>query len=114
MADFNFYEKVYVVVRQIPSGRVTSFGAIAQFLGSKGSSRMVGYALGVSGNAWPPVPAHRVLNRTGLLTGKRSFDHQNLMQQMLESEGVQVEDDQVINFKNIFWDPMEEIISSEL
>ncbi|MGV8877462.1 MAG: MGMT family protein [Sphingobacteriaceae bacterium] len=110
MSKLNFYERVYEVVRQIPAGRVTSYGAIAAFLGTKGASRVVGYAMGASGTAWPPVPAHRVLNRSGMLTGKASFDHQDLMQQMLVSEGVLVKDDQVMNFKNIFWDPAIEII----
>lgn len=109
MSHLNFYERVYEVVRQIPAGRVTSYGAIAAFLGTKGSSRVVGYAMGASGTAWPPVPAHRVLNRNGVLTGKANFDHRDLMQQMLESEGVLVKADQVMNFKKIFWEPGIEI-----
>lgn len=109
MENDNFYEKVYWVVRQIPAGRVTSYGTIAEFLGTKGSSRMVGYAMGNSFNIFPPVPAHRVVNRIGLLTGKHRFGSPDLMQQMLESEGVLVEKDRVQNFQNVFWDPAQEL-----
>jgi len=108
MTDHNFFERVYVVARMIPIGRVTSFGAIAAYLGTKGSSRMVGYALQVSHKAWPPVPAHRVVNRNGLLTGKFHFGS-NLMEELLESEGIKVKDDQVQDFKNFFWDPAIEL-----
>ena len=104
MKDDNFYDKVYQVVRLIPAGRVTSYGAIANYLGTKGSARMVGYAMLACGKAIPPVPAHRVVNRQGLLTAKLHFGG-NLMEQLLASEGVRVEDDQVTDFKNIFWDP---------
>lgn len=109
MENDSFYEKVYWVVRQIPAGRITSYGAIAEFLGTKGSSRMVGYAMGNSIKIFPPVPAHRVVNRIGLLTGKQRFGSPNLMQQLLESEGVLVDDDQVQNFKTLFWDPAQEL-----
>ncbi|MGI4020665.1 MAG: MGMT family protein [Janthinobacterium lividum] len=109
MESDSFYEKVYWVVRQIPTGRVTSYGAIAEFLGTKGSSRMVGYAMGNSIKIFPPVPAHRVVNRIGLLTGKQRFGSPDLMQQMLESEGIVVEDDQIKNFKKLFWDPAQEL-----
>ncbi len=105
----NFFERVYEVVRQIPPGRVTSYGAIAEFLGTKGSSRMVGYAMNACGTAWPPVPAHRVVNRRGLLTGKRSFSSPQLMQQLLESEGVKIENDKVVDFKSLFWQPGAEL-----
>ena len=105
----SFYEKVYDVVRQIPTGRVTSYGAVAAYLGTKGSSRMVGYAMHGAGNVFPPVPAHRVVSSKGLLTGKFYFDTPDLMQQLLENEGVEVEDDQVVNFKNVFWDPAVEL-----
>lgn len=105
----NFFEKVYEVVRLIPAGRVTSYGAIAEYLGTKGSSRMVGYAMNACGTAYPPVPAHRVVNRQGLLTGKRSFATPLLMQQLLESEGVEVENDKVKNFKKLFWQPSIEL-----
>jgi len=108
MPDINFYERVFDVVRQIPPGRVTSYGAIASYLGTKGSSRMVGYAMQACGNANPPVPAHRVLNRQGLLTGKFHFGGDR-MQQMLESEGIIVKDDQVQNFKELIWDPAVEL-----
>src|SRR5471030_2769507 len=108
MADYNFYDSVYQVARLIPKGRVTSYGAIAAYLGTKGSSRMVGYAMLASGKASPPVPAHRVVNRQGLLTAKFHFGG-NLMEQLLESEGVKVIDDQVQDFKTHFWDPAVEL-----
>jgi methylated-DNA-protein-cysteine methyltransferase-like protein len=108
MDDINFFDKVYQVARLIPPGRVTSYGAIASYLGTKGSSRVVGYAMGASGAAYPPVPAHRVVNRQGLLTAKRSFGGE-LMAQLLESEGVNVADDHVQDFKKVFWDPAVEL-----
>jgi len=108
MKDDNFFDRVYQVVRLIPTGRVTSYGAIANYLGTKGSSRMVGYAMLACGKAIPPVPAHRVVNRQGLLTAKFHFGG-NLMEQLLESEGVKVEDDQVQDFKTVFWDPSVEL-----
>ena len=108
MPDYNFYDSVYDVARLIPKGRVTSYGAIAAYLGTKESSRMVGYAMQAAGRAHPPVPAHRVVNRQGLLTAKFHFGG-DLMAQLLESEGVKVVDDQVQDFKNIFWDPSLEL-----
>jgi methylated-DNA-protein-cysteine methyltransferase-like protein len=108
MDDINFFDKVYQVARLIPPGRVTSYGAIAAYLGTKGSSRMVGYAMQACGKALPPVPAHRVVNRQGLLTAKFHFGG-DLMQQLLESEGVNVIDNQVQDFKNLFWDPSVEL-----
>ncbi len=108
MDDINFFDKVYQVARLIPKGRVTSYGAIASYLGTKGSSRVVGYAMQAAGRANPPVPAHRVVNRQGLLTAKFHFGG-NTMQEMLESEGVKVIDDQVQDFKTYFWDPMIEL-----
>ena len=108
MDDINFFDKVYQVARLIPKGRVTSYGAIANYLGTKGSSRMVGYAMQAAGTAKPPVPTHRVVNRQGLLTAKQHFGG-NLMAQLLESEGVKVENDQVQDFKTIFWDPYIEL-----
>jgi methylated-DNA-protein-cysteine methyltransferase-like protein len=108
MDDINFFDKVYQVARLIPVGRVTSYGAIAAYLGTKGSSRMVGYAMQAAGSAQPKVPAHRVVNRQGLLTAKFHFGG-NLMAELLESEGVQVVEDQVQNFKGVFWDPMIEL-----
>ena len=109
MEDINFFDKVYQVARLIPAGRVTSYGAIASYLGTKGSSRMVGYAMQAAGGAQPPVPAHRVVNRQGLLTAKQHFGG-DLMQRLLESEGVKVENDQVQDFKNVFWDPEVELM----
>ncbi|HXJ99440.1 MAG TPA: MGMT family protein [Gelidibacter sp.] len=105
--SLNFYEKVYEVARQIPFGRVTSYGAIARFLGAAKSARMVGYAL--IGSVSKNVPAHRVVNRKGLLTGKFHFEGTNLMQQLLESEGIEVKDNQVQDFDKVFWDPGEEL-----
>lgn len=101
----SFYEQVYQVVRLIPRGRVCSYGAIASFLGSKGSARMVGYAMNASHTAYPPVPAHRVVNRNGMLTGKFHFGSPGLMEQLLENEGIEVQNDRVLDFKEIFWDP---------
>ena len=103
----SFYERVYEVVRQVPYGRVTSYGAIAKYLGSGRSSRMVGWAMNNCHLSQPPVPAHRVVNRNGLLTGKHHFATPTLMQELLENEGVMVEDDQVQDFKQLFWDPFE-------
>lgn len=109
MAEENFFDRVYEVVRQIPAGRVTSYGAIANYLGTKRSARVVGYAMGASGAAYPPVPAHRVVNSQGLLTGKFHFASFDLMEQMLASEGIMVEDNKILNFKEIFWDPTAEL-----
>lgn len=103
----NFFEKVYVVARQIPYGRVTSYGAIAKYLGAARSARMVGWAMNAS-HSMDDVPAHRVVNRKGMLTGKFHFDGINLMQQLLENEGVKVVDNQIVDFENYFWDPQEE------
>ena len=103
--DISFFEKVYQVVKFIPYGRVTSYGAIAEYLGTKGSSRMVGWAMNASHNNLENIPAHRVVNRKGLLTGKNHFGSPHIMQQLLESEGVKVENDQVQNFEDVFWDP---------
>jgi methylated-DNA-protein-cysteine methyltransferase-like protein len=108
MDDINFFDKVYQVARLIPVGRVTSYGAIASYLGTKGSSRMVGYAMQACGKEQPPVPAHRVVNRQGLLTAKFHFGGE-LMAELLRSEGVKVEEDQVQNFKEVFWDPAIEL-----
>ncbi|WP_431165998.1 MGMT family protein [Tenacibaculum halocynthiae] len=105
----NFFERVYDVARLIPYGKVTSYGAIATYLGAAKSARMVGWAMNNSSNQKEEVPAHRVVNRKGLLTGKHHFDGTNLMQQLLESEGIEVVDSQIQNFKNVFWDPLEEL-----
>jgi len=104
----NFFEKVYEVAKKIPFGRVTSYGAIAKYLGAARSARMVGWAMNASHNN-QEIPAHRVVNRKGLLTGKHHFDGTNLMQQLLESEGIQVVENQIQNFDNIFWDPFKEL-----
>ncbi len=101
----NFFDKVYEVAREIPFGRVTSYGAIAKYLGAVRSARMVGWAMNNSHNQENEVPAHRVVNRKGLLTGKHHFDGTNLMQQLLENEGVKVVDNQIQDFDKIFWDP---------
>lgn len=101
----SFYEKVYEVAKQIPYGRVTSYGAIANYLGAKRSARLVGYAM--NGSTGKDVPAHRVVNRKGLLTGKHHFEGTNLMQQLLESEGINVKDNQIQNFEMVFWNPSE-------
>ncbi|MEL0454933.1 MGMT family protein [Flavobacteriaceae bacterium SZ-1-7] len=103
----NFFDKVYEVAKLIPYGRVTSYGAIAKYLGAAKSARMVGYAM--NGSSGKDVPAHRVVNRKGLLTGKHHFDGTNLMQQLLESEGVEVVDNQIQNFNEVFWDPAKEL-----
>jgi methylated-DNA-protein-cysteine methyltransferase-like protein len=100
----NFFERVYVIVRQIPYGKVTSYGAIAKVLGAARSARMVGWAMNAAHNL-EGVPAHRVVNRKGLLTGKHHFDGTNLMQQLLESEGIVVKDNQIIDLENVFWEP---------
>lgn len=109
----DFFQRVYQVVRLIPRGRVTSYGAIAAFLGTKGSARMVGWAMNAASSAYPPVPAHRVVNREGVLTGKHHFGTQNLMQELLENEGVRVENDQVKDFNRRFWDPRKEIKAND-
>lgn len=100
----SFFVRVHEVAKQIPYGRVTSYGAIAKFLGAARSARMVGYAMNAS-HTMEDVPAHRVVNRKGLLTGKFHFDGTNLMQQLLESEGIKVVDNQIIDFEKYFWDP---------
>jgi methylated-DNA-protein-cysteine methyltransferase-like protein len=104
--DTSFFDKVYSIATQVPYGRVTSYGAIAKYLGAARSARMVGWAM----NSCPAhVPAHRVVNRVGLLTGKHHFEGTNLMQQLLESEGVEVEDNKIVDFAKYFWDPAKEL-----
>ena len=105
----SFFEKVYAVVNLIPPGRVTTYGAIAGYLGSRGSSRMVGWAMNHSHRHNPSLPAHRVVNRNGILTGKHHFGSPGIMQQLLENEGIQVENDQVLNFHKHFWDPSDRL-----
>lgn len=100
----NFFERVYEIARQIPYGKVTSYGAIAKILGSARSARMVGWAMNATGER-EDVPAHRVVNRKGLLTGKHHFDGTNLMQQLLESEGIKVVNNQIVDFEKHLWQP---------
>ncbi len=104
----NFFERVYQVARLIPEGRVTSYGAIAKYLGAARSARMVGWAMNASHNM-EDIPAHRVVNKAGLLTGKHHFDGANLMQQLLEGEGVVIKDLQIVNLEKYFWDPFIEL-----
>lgn len=104
----NFFQDVYEVVKLIPKGKVTSYGAIAQYLGTKGSARMVGWAMNAS-HTNPDIPAHRVVNRSGLLTGKHHFSTPTMMQERLEAEGVIVEKDKIQNFEAHFWDPAKEL-----
>lgn len=105
----SFYDMVFEVVRLIPKGRVTSYGAIAKSLGAGGSARMVGYAMSNAGLAHPPVPAHRVVNSNGLLTGKFHFNPPELMEELLAKEGIEVKKDKVISFKKHFWNPLVEL-----
>jgi methylated-DNA-protein-cysteine methyltransferase-like protein len=105
----SFFEQVFEVVKQIPKGRVTSYGAIAEYLGTRGSARMVGWAMNASHKSQDNIPAHRVVNRNGLLTGKQHFGAPEVMQQLLESEGIVVVDDQIIDFQQHFWDPKKEL-----
>ncbi len=107
--DDNFFEMVFQVARQIPKGRVTSYGAIAACLGAKSSSRMVGWAMNGAGRVKPNVPAHRVVNRLGILSGKHHFTPPGMMEKLLKNEGIKVKNDQVQDFKNVFWDPAESL-----
>jgi methylated-DNA-protein-cysteine methyltransferase-like protein len=104
-----FFSRVYAVTKLIPYGRITSYGAIARYLGSGGSARMVGWALNSSHHGQDFIPAHRVVNRNGLLTGKHHFGTSSTMQQLLENEGFTVEDDRVLEFRERFWDPSTEL-----
>lgn len=108
-ASANFFEKVYDVARKIPFGRVTSYGAIATYLGAARSARMVGWAMNNSHHQKEEVPAHRVVNKQGLLTGKHHFEGTNLMQQLLENEGVVIVNNQIQNLEAVFWDPTKEL-----
>ncbi len=107
--DVSFFEQVYDVVRQIPKGRVTSYGAIAAFLGTKMSARMVGWAMNGSFHVKPKVPAHRVVNRNGMLSGKAHFATPTLMEELLAKEKIKVKDDVIVDFEKKFWDPAVEI-----
>ncbi len=106
---YSFFEDVYDVVRQIPKGRVTSYGAIASYLGTKLSARMVGWAMNASFAAKPKVPAQRVVNRNGMLSGKNHFGTPTLMEELLKKEKVKVKDDKVVDFEKLFWDPAVEL-----
>ena len=108
-ADDSFFQRVFEVVKKIPHGRVTSYGAIAEYLGMKGSSRMVGWAMNASHTAEDNIPAHRVVNRNGDLTGKFHFASPDLMEELLLSEGVQIKNDRVVDFKNKYWNPNVEL-----
>ncbi len=103
----SFFDSVFQVARLIPPGRVTTYGAIAEYLGSKLSARMVGWAMNAAGTATSPVPAHRVVNRNGMLSGKHHFATPNLMEELLRSEGISVKDDRVVEFNKLFWKPEE-------
>lgn len=102
--NLTFFEKVYIVARHIPYGKVTSYGAIAKYLGTAKSARMVGWAMNKTHND-NTIPAHRVVNKKGLLTGKLHFDGTNLMQQLLENEGIKIENHKIINLESVFWTP---------
>ena len=107
--NVGFFDRVYQVVCQIPYGRVTSYGAVARYLGSAGAARMVGWAMNQSHTSESFIPAHRVVNRNGMLTGKHHFDGTNLMQELLENEGAIIEENCILNFNDLFWDPLEEL-----
>lgn len=107
--DENFFSLVFELVRQIPKGRVSSYGAIAACLGTRSSARMVGWAMNSSHRVKPSVPAHRVVNRNGMLTGKHHFDPPGKMEALLKKEGIKVKNDQVVEFKKLFWDPGKEV-----
>jgi methylated-DNA-protein-cysteine methyltransferase-like protein len=106
----SFFEDVWDVARQIPKGRVTSYGAIANYLGTKMSARMVGWAMNAASYAKPKIPAHRVVNRNGMLSGKAHFATPDLMQQLLEKEKIEVKKDKVVHFSELFWDPAKELM----
>ncbi len=107
--EIDFFSKVYEITSLIPAGRVTSYGAIARYLGTGRSARMVGWALNVCHTRPDFIPAHRVVNRNGLLTGKRHFGNSSTMAQLLRNEGIVIEDDQVVDFEKKFWDPAREL-----
>ena len=109
MSETGFFERVYQVVLQIPPGRVSTYGAIAAYLGSPGAARMVGWAMNQSHTHPEFIPAHRVVNRKGLLTGKHHFQGKNLMQELLENEGALVVENRIVNFTELFWDPVREL-----
>ncbi len=106
----SIYEAIYDVVRCVPKGRVTSYGAVAAAIGAKSGARLVGYAMNLSTNIKPKVPAHRVVNRNGMLSGKHHFSPPEKMQLLLKKEGIEVKNDTVVNFTQLFWDPMIELL----
>lgn len=106
----SFFIKTYEIAKLVPFGRVTSYGAIARYIGAPGAARMVGWAMNACHSYDVTIPAHRVVNRNGLLTGKHHFRHPDLMQQLLESEGVKIENDKIVDFDKLFWDPCSELI----
>ena len=110
MTEVSFFEKVYQVTLLIPYGRVTTYGAIAKYLGAAGSARMVGWALNGSKNHLQDIPAHRVVNRIGMLSGKIHFGQEHLMRDLLVSEGLKIEENQIKNFEEVFWDPIQELL----
>ncbi len=105
----NIFDVIYQVVRSVPTGRVTSYGAVAAAIGAKSGARVVGYAMNACFGVKPKVPAHRVVNRNGQLSGRFHFATPTLMQELLEKEGIKVKDDTVVEFKKLFWDPMKEL-----
>lgn len=107
--NLTFFQQVYEVVRLIPFGRVTSYGAIARAIGSPGAARMVGWALNGSTKIDPDIPAHRVVNRNGLLTGSKHFGNNDAMSELLKNEGITVENNKILNFKELFWNPIDEL-----
>lgn len=109
MESEDFFQRVYELVRIVPHGRITSYGAIARYLGSPQSARMVGWAMNQSHSQTDFVPAHRVVNRIGLLTGKHHFGGPDIMRELLENEGAVIENDRVLNFQEMFWDPIKEL-----
>jgi len=114
MEEHGFFDGVYEVVRAIPYGRVTTYGAIARYLGSPQSSRMVGWALNQSFSSGEFIPAHRVVNRNGLLTGRHYFGYSDTMKELLESEGIRVAENQVVDFQSVYWDPVKEMGDAEV
>src|SRR5687767_1677032 len=108
--EYSFFQDVYDVVRQVPKGRVTSYGAIANYLGTKLSARMVGWAMNGAHTVKPKVPAHRVVNRNGMLSGRAHFSTPTKMEELLKSEHIAVKDEKVVDFKKLFWDPSLELI----
>lgn len=105
----DFFERVWLVVKEVPEGRVTTYGAVARFLGAAKSSRSVGFAMNASHSAPTEIPAHRVVNRKGVLTGKHHFQGMFEMEERLKAEGVEIEDDRVVRFQELFWDPNEHL-----